>query len=90
MILRAAGLLHPLRGSPLPEGAKDAAPPKTNTPTNPNLNVGEFEMFKLGFVERFEDFKFGFVGVLVETEQPPCGTLLVGTGVLDGPFTDGL
>ncbi|MBQ7321139.1 MAG: hypothetical protein IJW99_03500, partial [Clostridia bacterium] len=26
-------------------------------------------------------FKFGFVGVLVETEQPPGGTLLVGTGV---------
>ena len=26
----------------------------TNTPTNPNLNVGEFEMFKLGFIERFD------------------------------------
>ena len=48
------------------------------------------EDFKFGFVERFEDFKFGFGGVLVETEQPPCGTLLVGTGVPDGPFTDGL
>ena len=47
-------------------------------------------IFKLGFVGLFEMFKFGFVGVLVETEQPPCGTLLVGTGVPDGPFTDGL
>ena len=46
--------------------------------------------FKLGFVGLFEDFKLGFVGVLVETEQPPCGTFLVGTGVPDGPFTDGL
>ena len=51
---------------------------------------GPFENFKFGFVGLFEDFKFGFVGVLVETEQPPCGTLLVGTGVPDGPFTDGL
>ncbi|MBQ7322817.1 MAG: hypothetical protein IJW99_12015, partial [Clostridia bacterium] len=61
LILRAAGLLHPLRGSPLPEGAKDATPPKINTPIIPNLNVGEFEMFKLGFVERFENFKLGFI-----------------------------
>ena len=32
------GLLHPLRGSPLPEGAMVATTPEApNTPTNPNL-----------------------------------------------------
>ncbi|MBQ7321568.1 MAG: hypothetical protein IJW99_05685 [Clostridia bacterium] len=55
-----------------------------------NGRMKEKTIFKLGFSGGFEVFKFGFVGVLVETEQPPCGTLLVGTGVPDGPFTDGL
>ena len=32
------GLLHPLRGSPLPEGAKvTTTPEEPNTPTKPNL-----------------------------------------------------
>ena len=34
------GLPHPLRGSSLPEGAKNTTTPKApNPPTNPNLNI---------------------------------------------------
>ena len=39
------GLLHPLRGSPLPEGAKGATSPNVylNRPINPNLNTSPSE-----------------------------------------------
>ena len=34
-----------------------------------------------GVCRLLKNFKLGFVGLLVKTEQPPCGTLGVGEGL---------
>ena len=56
---------------------------------DPPKNLKQWDLGETAGVKLSGNCKLGFVGVLVETEQPPCGTLLVGTGV-PCPFTDGL